>query len=83
MRKIPKESIKAFYNREPFKKSNMTVAEVRDDVLKKYKEMNDYVNNLIVGKKISIIKLIEFITSSSSGVGNEVKLTFTNMEISL
>ena len=25
MRKITKESIKAFYNREPFKKSNMTV----------------------------------------------------------
>ena len=25
MKKITKESIKAFYNREPFKKSNMTV----------------------------------------------------------
>ena len=25
MRKITKESIKAFYNREPFKKSNMIV----------------------------------------------------------
>ena len=52
---------KLFSNPSGFylEKPNMTVAEVRDDVLKKYKEMNDYVNNLIVGKKISIIKLIE------------------------
>ena len=29
MKKITKESIKAFYNREPFKKSNMIVENIK------------------------------------------------------
>ena len=49
MRKITKESIKAFYNREPFKKSNMivenkegkTYLKLFDNVIAKLDEFNE------------------------------------------